>query len=201
MKRGKPLTIDFQRPLVKCVDVWQFDILPKEFSEPFLRQVLARYLPEKNLQIGRGEFGKPFLSDFKQWQFNVSHSGEKLLIAVSFDMPIGIDIEQIKPRKSLNSLVKKCFAVTEQAYWFELPENKKMNVFYDFWTRKEAVVKGIGRGIAIGLERCEIDANEPNHFLNLPVAEKWFTQKIEISPDYSAAIAMPCDNVIVKLCN
>lgn len=201
MKHGMQLTIDCLRQLVKFVDIWQFDISPKTLSAPFLREVLGRYLPEKNLQIERGEFGKPFLPDFGQWQFNVSHSDKKLLIAVSFEMLIGIDIEQIKPRNSFNGLVKKCFSSIEQTYWFELPENEKINVFYDFWTRKEAVVKGFGRGIAIGLDHCEIDIKQPNNFLNLPVAEKWFTQKIEISPDYSAAIAMPCDNVIVKLCN
>jgi 4'-phosphopantetheinyl transferase len=186
---------------VKSVDIWQFNIEPKQKSEPFLRQVLAHYLPEKNLQIERSEFGKPFLLDFPQWQFNVSHSGEKLLIAVSFEMPVGIDIEKIKPRNALNGLVKKCFSLAEQNYWFDLPETEKTTVFYDFWTRKEAVVKGIGRGIVLGLNRCEIDVNQPNQFLNLPVAERWFTQKIAISPDYCAAIATPCANVIVKLCD
>lgn len=201
MKRGKLLTIDFQRQLVKSVDIWQFDILPTQKSEPFLRQVLAHYLPEKNLQIERGEFGKPFLPDFPQWQFNVSHSGEKLLIAVSFEMPVGIDIEQIKFRRLLSDLVKKCFALPEQNYWFSLPENERTESFYDFWTRKEAVVKGIGRGIAIGLNRCEINVNAFNQFLNLPVAEKWFTQKIDISPDYCAALATHFSNVIIRFCN
>jgi 4'-phosphopantetheinyl transferase len=183
------------------IDIWQFDISPKQKSEPFLRQVLAYYLPEKNLQIERGEFGKPFLPDFPKWQFNASHSGEKMLIAVSFEMPVGIDVEQIKQRKSLESLVKKCFSQVEQNYWFALPETEKIAVFYDFWTRKEAVVKGIGRGIAIGLERCEIDVNSTNQFSNLPIAEKWFTQKIAISSDYCAAISTPCANVILKFCD
>lgn len=183
------------------IDVWQFDIEPKQKSSPFLQQVLARYLPEKNLRIERSECGKPFLLDFEQWQFNVSHSGEKLLIAVSFENPVGIDIETIKPRKALNGLVKKCFSLAEQAYWFSLSENEKMAAFYDFWTRKEAVVKGIGCGISIGLKRCEIDINQPNQFLNLPVTQQWFTQKIEVSPDYCAAIATPCADAIVNFCD
>lgn len=186
---------------MKSVDIWQFDILPTQKSEPFLRQVLAHYLPEKNLQIERGEFGKPFLPNFPQWQFNVSHSDKKLLIAVSFEMPVGIDVEQIKFRRLLSDLVKKCFALSEQTYWFSLSENEQIESFYDFWTRKEAVVKGMGRGIAIGLNRCEINVNAPNQFLNLPVAEKWFTQKIDISPDYCAALAIPFANVIVRFCD
>ena len=69
-------------------------------SEPFLRQVLARYISENNFMIERGEFGKPYLRDFPELHFNVSHSGEKLLIAISFEQAVGIDIEKTKPRKS-----------------------------------------------------------------------------------------------------
>jgi 4'-phosphopantetheinyl transferase len=185
---------------VKSVDIWQFDIEPKQKSEPFLRQVLARYISENDLIIERGEFGKPFLRDFQEVHFNVSHSGEKLLIAIS-NTPVGIDIEQIKPRKSLVSLVKKCFAQSEQNYWFDLPENEKLAIFYDFWTRKEAVVKGIGRGIALGLNCCEIDVNQPNAFLNLPISENWHTQSLKISPDYCAAIATSNANATLKFCS
>jgi 4'-phosphopantetheinyl transferase len=179
------------------MDVWQFDITPMQKSEPFLQQVLARYISAHDLIIERGEFGKPYLRDFPEWQFNVSHSSEKLLIAVS-NTPVGIDIERIKPRKSFAGLVKKYFALSEQNYWFALPENEKLTAFYDFWTRKEAVVKGIGRGIALGLNRCEIDVNQPNNFLNLPISENWHTQKIDISPDYCASIATPCADVTLK---
>lgn len=180
------------------IDIWHKEITSKQKSEPFLQQVLARYIPKNDLIIERGEFGKPFLRDFPEWHFNVSHSGTKMVLAISHEMPVGIDIEQIKSRKSLENLVKKCFATSEQTYWFNLPENEKVAVFYDFWTRKEAVVKGIGRGIALGLNHCEIDVNQPNNFLNLPNNEIWYTQKIEFSADYCVAIAAPRAEVVVN---
>lgn len=182
------------------IDIWNVDLTANDSTQVLLRQILAHYvrISAAKLIIERGEFGKPYLPDFPEWQFNLSHSGEKLLIAVSDEMPVGIDIEKIKPRRSLVDLVKKCFAVSEQNYWFALPENEQLNVFYEFWTRKEAVVKGIGRGIALGLNRCEIDTNQPNAFLNLPVNEIWHTKKIDISPDYGAAIAMPYANVTLN---
>ncbi|MDD5228007.1 MAG: 4'-phosphopantetheinyl transferase superfamily protein [Methylococcales bacterium] len=182
------------------IDVWRFDVTPKQTSQPFLRQVLSYYISENDFIIERGEFGKPYLRDFQELHFNVSHSGEKLLIAIS-NSPVGIDIERIKPRKSLDSLVKKCFALSEQNYWFALSENEKLTVFYDFWTRKEAVVKGIGRGIVLGLNRCEIDVNQPNNFLNLPISENWYTQKIGISPDYCVAVATSDANATLKFCS
>ncbi len=185
------------------IDVWVIDFTATDSSQTFLRQILARYvrISAEELVIERGEFGKPYLPDFEQWQFNLSHSGEKLLIAISDEMPVGIDIEKIKLRRALPELVKKCFAVSEQNYWFNLPEAEKLTMFYDFWTRKEAVVKGIGRGIALGLNRCEIDTKQPNAFLDLPINEAWHTKKIDISPDYCAAIAMPYANVTLNFCS
>jgi len=173
------------------VDILAIDITPRQSSSPILRQILSRYVLQSadELVIERGEFGKPYLRDFPEWQFNLSHSAEKMLIAVSYEKAVGVDIEQIKPRCSLSDLVKKCFALSEQNYWFGLPENEKTAAFYDFWTRKEAVVKAIGRGIALGMNHCEIDVNTPNLFLNLPVNEKWQTQQLAISPDYCAAIS------------
>jgi 4'-phosphopantetheinyl transferase len=182
------------------IDVWQFDVTPKQTSQPFLRQVLSYYISVNDFIMERGEFGKPYLRDFPQWHFNVSHSGDKLLIAVS-NSPVGIDIERIKSRKSFAGLVKKCFALSEQNYWFDLPENEKLTVFYDFWTRKEAVVKGIGRGIVLGLNRCEIDVNQPNNFLNLPISENWHTQSLQISPDYCVAVATSDANATLKFCS
>ncbi|MEI7797099.1 MAG: hypothetical protein WCI06_10775, partial [Methylococcaceae bacterium] len=112
------------------IDIWQSDWQPKQSSEPFLREILVDYvqIPAAELVFERGEFGKPTLRDFPEWHFNVSHSSEKMLLAISDEMPVGIDIEQIKPRRSLADLVKKCFAPSEQTYWFNLPENEKLTV-------------------------------------------------------------------------
>ena len=180
------------------IDIWQFEIEPKQKSEPFLRQALAHYISANDLIIERGEFGKPTLRDFPEWHFNISHSGTKMVLAISHEIPVGIDIEQIKSRKSLENLVKKCFAPSEQTYWFALPENEKLTVFYDFWTRKESVEKGIGRGIALGLNLCEIDVEQQNRFLNLPNNEIWHTQKIQFSGDYCVTIATQRADVIVN---
>ena len=94
-------------------------------SEPFLRQVLARYISENNFMIERGEFGKPYLRDFPELHFNVSHSGTKMVLAISHEMPVGIDIEQIKSRKSLENLVK---------IWSSLPAQPPPAVRTDFRT-------------------------------------------------------------------
>jgi 4'-phosphopantetheinyl transferase len=187
--------------MTQQIDIWQTDFLLKQKSEPFLREILADYLniPANELAIEKNAFGKPFLCDFPDWHFNLSHSGEKLLLAISYKNPIGIDIEFIKNRSSINDVVKRCFSELEQKYWFDLPETEKLTAFYDFWTRKEAVVKGIGRGIALGLNQCEIDINQPNQFLKLPVNETWHTYSVQIAPNYCAVVATQFDDVSIKI--
>ncbi len=186
--------------MMQQIDVFEINLLPRQPSETLLREMLAKHLqiPAEELVIERGEFGKPYLRDFPEWYFNLSHSGEKMLLAISHNTSVGIDIERIKLRHSITNLVKKCFSTSEQNYWFNLPEESQLRTFYDFWTRKEAVIKGIGRGIALGLNRCEIDTNQPNNFLNLPVNQTWQTHSLQISPDYCAAIATPCYVVKIK---
>lgn len=185
--------------MTQKIDIWQTNFSPKQKSEPFLRQVFANYLkiPSAELVIERNEFGKPYLRDFPEWHFNLSHSGEKLLLAINHKNPVGIDIERIKLRSSIEEVVKRCFSEKEKNYWFSLSENERLPIFYDFWTRKEAVVKGIGRGIALGLNQCEIDVNQRNQFLNLPINETWYTHSIQISPNYCAAIATQFDEVSI----
>lgn len=185
--------------MTQYIDIWQTDFSPKQKSEPFLRQIFSEYLniPAVEFTVERSEFGKPFLRDFSEWHFNLSHSGEKLLLAISYKNPVGIDIEKMKSRSAIEEVVKRCFSENEQTYWFSLCENERLQIFYNFWTRKEAVVKGIGRGIALGLNQCEINVNKPNQFLNLPVNEIWYTHSVKISANYCAAIAIQSDDVTI----
>lgn len=186
--------------MTRTIDIWEINLLPKQKSEFFLRQIFSDYLQisAEELAIERNVFGKPYLRNFPGWHFNLSHSDEKMLLAISHEMPVGIDIERIKPRHSVDDVVKRCFSISEQNYWVKLPETEKLSVFYDFWTRKEAVVKGIGRGIALGLNRCEINVNQPDQFLNLPVNENWQTHSLKIASNYRAAIATNYSDVQIN---
>ena len=107
-----------------------------------------------------GERGKPFAN--VPFEFNVSHSGEYVLCAVS-EMPIGVDIEQIKPFRS--GMVARYFTDTEAAYvWGDSPvpngnvtDFDTCKRFYRVWTAKESYAKMTGTGISIDLKQIEFD--------------------------------------------
>jgi len=137
-----------------------------------LRHLLSRRLgqaPER-INIQTAEHGKPYLPDFPDWTFNLSHCDHHLAIAIAQACRLGIDIELIKPRNGFLGLVQKCFAATEAAYWHGLDPTEQSAAFYRIWTAKEAFVKATGRGIAVGLEQCVTDPHRFGQFCHIPPA-------------------------------
>jgi len=161
-----------------------------------LRWVLAIHLrvDAKTLVFSQAEHGKPFLPDYPDCHFNISHSGDFLAIAVTNSGEIGIDIEQLKQKSDFYPLVKRCFSEVEQAYWMGLPEAQKCKEFYRYWTRKEAFVKATGRGIALGLNQCVISTDDPSKMLNIPDGygqeKNWRLYELDCPEGFSGAIAI-----------
>jgi 4'-phosphopantetheinyl transferase len=158
-----------------------------------LKMLLADVINTKPLQlrIQKAEYGKPYLVDYPELAFNLSHTANKIIVAYGFHHELGVDIETCKPRSNLAGLVDKCFAEEEQLFWRQLPESQQTQVFYRFWTRKEAFVKAVGRGIALGLSQCVINPAYHNRFLRIPSeyghADEWRIQEIEVENSFCAA--------------
>lgn len=135
-----------------------------------LREILAHVVDcnPANLRIEIAQHGKPYLADYPEIDFNLSHTGNNIAVAIGRRCQVGIDIELCKTRSSLSALVEKCFDREEKNYWQQLPESLKTQEFYRFWTRKEAFVKATGRGIALGLTSCVINPSRPSTFLRIP---------------------------------
>lgn len=135
----------------------------------WLRLCLADALqsPPEALEFALGAHGKPFLPQHVV-DFNLSHTGNELVVAIGNIGPIGVDIERIKPRASLTELAARCFSESELNYWQHLPDDQRCPAFYRLWTQKEAFVKAVGRGIALGLEHCQIDCQNGNRFEKIP---------------------------------
>lgn len=166
-----------------------------------LRLVLAdvtNAAPEQ-LRIHKAEYGKPYLPNYPELAFNLSHTGNKMVVAMAYNCGLGVDIEQCKPRKSLAALVDKCFAQVEKSYWQKLPESQQTQAFYRFWVRKEAFVKATGRGIALGLNQCAINPKNLNEFLTIPQtygkASEWLIQDIDMGESICGAVVANNRNI------
>ena len=109
-----------------------------------LRTLLGRYLDKDpgTLRFAASATGKPRLDPPSLLQFNVSHSGEVAMIAVTRERDVGVDVEQIKPRTHLDGVARRVFTAREREAIDGDP------AFYRHWVAKEAFVKATGRGIA-----------------------------------------------------
>jgi 4'-phosphopantetheinyl transferase len=81
-------------------------------------------------------------------RFNVSHSSELALIGVCQGHELGVDLERIKQISEADRIVASFFSPAEQAEFAAIPDHAKAVAFFRGWTRKEAVLKGLGTGLA-----------------------------------------------------
>jgi 4'-phosphopantetheinyl transferase len=141
-------------------------------SRAILRQLLADYMGVNcaAVELFQGPFGKPYVRQRKGEQvvFNLSHTGDHLVIALGCQRQIGIDIEVCRKRVNLDSLAEKCFSDSELRQWQQLESEDKKVTFYRIWTRKESFVKAVGRGISLGLKLCEMSIRAPVKVLSVP---------------------------------
>jgi 4'-phosphopantetheinyl transferase len=170
-----------------------------------LRNLLAQTLnqsPEK-IRIKKAGHGKPYLADYPELAFNLSHSADRMMIALGRQCQLGVDIEFCKQRINLSGLVDKCFAEEEAAYWTKLPEPQRNQAFYRFWTRKEAFVKATGYGIALGLNHCVINPENPTEFLRVPdlcgQASTWHLLDIDLGEGCCCALVADKEFAGVRL--
>lgn len=174
-------------------------------SHGILRQLLAERVhePAVSLRIEKAEFGKPFLPDYSELSFNMSHTEDILVIAISSQCQLGVDVECYQARRACAGLVKKCFAPEEADYWHGLESAERSRAFYPFWVKKEALVKAIGKGITLGLDQCVVNPENLNTFLRVPesggLADKWQIHSWDLSENITGAVVCDKKNSISRL--
>ena len=114
---------------------------------------LLRPMGIRDLEMTYNEHGKPFLKHHPEIHFNLSHCKSGIAVVTSLS-PVGIDIESF--RKSSLSLINKTMNPTE-AEWIKASHDP-IEAFTQYWTKKEAVVKLRGTGIANNLHHV-LDGN------------------------------------------
>ena len=168
-------------------------------SRGFLRAVLGRYLsanPEA-LRFSYGHYGKPALDgDYKHnaLRFNMSHSRSVALVAVTETRELGVDVEYIRADFASEDIAQRFFSPREVAAFNALPVEQRVAAFFRCWTRKEAYIKAIGRGLSQPLDGFDVTLGpaEPAALLRADGddASRWSLSDIDAGGDYAAALVI-----------
>ena len=160
--------------------------------------MLSRYLNQSPelLQFQYNDQGKPSLAPKSQVEFNLSHAGDLALLAITCGGEVGVDIESIDRKIEINLIAPRSFARAEVDRLFALPTSEQVSAFYRCWTRKEALIKAIGRGLSFPLDQfvVSLGPNEPAQLLRTfwdeREAEQWKLFGWEPAENYLAALAI-----------
>lgn len=172
-----------------------------------LRLILAQYLGLKpgEIAISTGEFGKPYVSkalNINDLAFNLSHSGDVCLMAVSYGAEIGVDVEKLRDDVAVEDLATRYFSAEEVAELQALPNGLRRLGFFLCWTRKEAYVKARALGLQIPLDRFSVSLT-PDQPAEIRGTEAggWTILSFEPRPGYVAAVVTKGEAISVNYCD
>lgn len=165
-----------------------------------LRDILGRYLCERpeRLRFAYNEFGKPSLAGVHAGgphRFNLSHSRGRALYAVTLGREVGVDLEFVRPDFAGEEIASAYFSRPEVAALRALPAGRRVEAFFNCWTRKEAFVKARGEGLSLPLDRFAVSLapGEPARLLDVEgepgEAARWSLKGLPFEDGYVGALA------------
>lgn len=172
-------------------------------SRGVLRAFLGRYLGRHPGSLGfdYNLYGKPHLAGDFGMCFSTSHSHGLVLLAFARGREVGVDIERVRADLGLDGIAARCFSSREIAMLHSLRNDLREEAFFACWTRKEALAKAEGKGLALPLRRFEVTLapGEPAMLLDTngdpPEPTKWTLQELTPALGYVAALAVEGDGL------
>jgi 4'-phosphopantetheinyl transferase len=170
-----------------------------------LRTLLGRYLQSEpdQLRFCYGSHGKPALigpSGSDQIRFSVSHSNQLALCAVTRNREVGVDVEYVREDLANTEIAERFFSSREAAMLRALPIERRVEGFFNCWTRKEAYVKARGRGLSLPLNLFDVSVGPGAGAAILSTQENskealnWSLRDLEPAHGYVAALAVAGGN-------
>jgi 4'-phosphopantetheinyl transferase len=165
-----------------------------------MRALLGQYLgrPPEAIQFITGVQGKPQLSGEHKdadLRFNVAHSGDLALLAVTRGCDVGVDVERLRTVDHSTQIAGRYFHPSERDAILAAPPPARDEAFLGCWTLKEAALKAVGCGITGSLAAFSVAGDTSDAMwvdLVMPRLEtlcRCWLQRIALGEDYIGAVA------------
>jgi len=166
-------------------------------SHGCLRDILSQYLQSEpgKQRFEINDYGKPAVQDHKL-EFNLSHSGDFALIAVTQERKVGVDVERLRSDIEIESMARRFFSPNEVSKLIALPLELRVSGFFNCWTRKEAYIKAQGLGLSLPLDSFDVSLTPSEPVLlcatrpDLQESTRWTLFALEVDLDYAAAVVV-----------
>jgi 4'-phosphopantetheinyl transferase len=187
-ERARALAFRFPRPRERFV-----------IARGILRQILGRYFrqPPASLRLATEAHGKPFLADnVLDLRFNIAHSEDLALVAVSQAREVGVDVERVREHLEVEAIARHSFSRVEVDALLKLPPPLRGGAFFACWTLKEAYLKARGDGLTLPLDAFAVSVGTPGPARLLDVrgtpeeAPRWSLRTLPLDGPYRAAVAV-----------
>jgi 4'-phosphopantetheinyl transferase len=168
-------------------------------TRALVRTVLSRYaaVRPQDWTFSTGPHGRPAISASHlapSLEFNISHSADLVMLGITSDRMLGIDVESIDAREADIDGLDRYFAPEESAALLSLPPPARRQRFFDLWTLKESYIKARGMGLAIPLDRFRFELiGEQRLLLHMrpdlgDSPQRWRLWQLSLRPHYLAAV-------------
>lgn len=163
----QPAVKDLQRVLTDEETKFQRKLkIQKQATQYILRKAIIKLLLSKysklapdKVKISVTSFGKPSLmlsESMPKLEYNVSHSGDWLLLVFSIAHSVGVDVEILKNDFPAIDIATRFFTYGESRALMECREPQRVQSFFKVWVRKEAYLKALGKGLHEPLNSFEV---------------------------------------------
>ena len=166
-------------------------------SHAFVRLALGKYLhvDPRDVQFRVSSNGKPELIGNGPLRFNLSHTHNAAVLAITRNRPVGVDVERIREDLDCMKLAERFFSTKEVNWLRSQPRTEMAKSFYGCWTAKEAYMKATGTGLSAPLAgfsviptnyedlRLEI-SDRPDH------SKTWSMWQLDVGENLRCALAV-----------
>lgn len=167
-----------------------------------LRLILGWYLNAApgTIKFRYSDHRKPFLADNASLQFNLSHSDDFALYAITGVSEIGVDVEKIRPDDDKAAVAQRFFSDREKTALFALPNADQTTAFYRLWSGKEAIIKASGKGLSQPLSSFSIHFDLSPQIV-IADDKQWYLHPLTIHPEFAAAVAVAKPITRISICD
>lgn len=162
-------------------------------------------LPPHRVPITLSAYGKPETTEIGNPPFfNVAHSRDTILIALSGSGSVGVDLEYLDRDTDILEVARHSFTELELGQITQISNPfAQRQAFFRCWTRKEAVLKADGRGLSLALNSIEVPVHAPAASIPVLIASAespntWFVTDIALGQEIAGAFAAALPGLVPR---